>query len=554
MTDQSIVLTVSDALGMPVFAGAQVVAGRAGLSRRVGWVHVAGVPDAPDWLNGGELVLTTPYTLPETESEQQAYVRAMADKDVAGLAVAVGRYSEATPAVLRETAEACGFPLIEIPYTTRFVEVARAINERISQQTMLLKQRAMDINSQLTRLVLDGGDLQELAETLAGLIGQSISIENESFESLASHNIADVDEARRYTLSEGRTNPHLIRTLEERGVLETIRRTLRPVHLPQIPEVGLEMERILAPIVVHGEIYGYVWIIADDRPLSDLDQMAVETGATIAALMLLYREATQNAEASLKGGLISQLLKGDDVGDPARQAALIDQALRYGVNLAAPFALLAAAPRRPDAGVSSGLLRRINRLATERAWNVVAGQFAGQVVLVSAAGAAQAIAAELGVAFLPDTPDAQSPSLYVAVSAPVRHADDAPAAYQQCLDALAIASRMGMTQSVVSFERLGFLHTLYRAGRDSLAANPLTDALRLLQNEQGADLFRTLETFVDAGGSGVQTAELLMIHRSTLNYRLARISEICQMDLGDPLTRTNAQVAVKLLRLFGDIS
>jgi DNA-binding PucR family transcriptional regulator len=76
--------------------------------------------------------------------------------------------------------------------------------------------------------------------------------------------------------------------------------------------------------------------------------------------------------------------------------------------------------------------------------------------------------------------------------------------------------------------------------------------VRKLLREQQADLFHTLETFVDAGGNGVATAERLLIHRSTLNYRLARIAEICGCNLGDPATRTNLQVALKLLRLFGE--
>ncbi len=100
------------------------------------------------------------------------------------------------------------------------------------------------------------------------------------------------------------------------------------------------------------------------------------------------------------------------------------------------------------------------------------------------------------------------------------------------------------------FEDLGYLHALYRAGADSLNINPCTPALRTLLNEQGPDLFGTLEVYLDAGGNGVQAAERLTIHRSTLNYRLERIAAICACDLSDPLTRTNLQVALKLLRLF----
>jgi DNA-binding PucR family transcriptional regulator len=40
------------------------------------------------------------------------------------------------------------------------------------------------------------------------------------------------------------------------------------------------------------------------------------------------------------------------------------------------------------------------------------------------------------------------------------------------------------------------------------------------------------------------------MHRSTLNYRLERIRELCGADLSDPHIRMNLQVALKLLRLF----
>ena len=290
-------LTVADALQLESFARSKVVAGHEGLNHVISWVHVVGVPDAARWLNGGELILTTYINLPADEAGQCAYLQALADKAVAGLALAVGNTVDHAPSYLVDIANRNQLPLIEIPFDTRFIDMARSANERIAQENMAMVTRALTVHRVLTQLVLEGGDLKGLATTLADLIGQSISIENDRFEALASANIKAYDEARRYTLSEGRTDPRLIEALEQRGYLGEIRRTRRPVFLPALPDVGLEMERILAPIVVHGDIYGYVWIIADDRPLNDLDHMAIESGATIAALMLLHQEAVQSAEA-----------------------------------------------------------------------------------------------------------------------------------------------------------------------------------------------------------------------------------------------------------------
>jgi DNA-binding PucR family transcriptional regulator len=102
------------------------------------------------------------------------------------------------------------------------------------------------------------------------------------------------------------------------------------------------------------------------------------------------------------------------------------------------------------------------------------------------------------------------------------------------------------------FDDLGYIHTLYHAGSASLSQNPQVPILRRLLDERQPDLFSTLEHYLDAGGNSVQTAESLHIHRSTLNYRLARIKDICDVDLSSASIRLNLQIALKLMRLFGD--
>ena len=530
-----VMLTVADALQLPAFARSQVVAGKGGLDHVVSWVHVVGVPDAARWLNGGELLLTTYINLPQDQAGQCAYMEALVAKGVAAMALSVGNVIDHAPAHLRDLADRSNFPLIEIPYDSRFIDMARSVNERIAQEQIT---RALHIHRVLTQLVLDGGALRDLANTLADLIGQSISIENERFEALASANIADFDEARRYTLSEGRTDPRLVSALEERGVLSEIRRTLRPVFIPSMPDVGLEMERILAPIVVHGDLYGYVWIIAAGRPLNDLDHMAIESGSTIAALMLLHQEAVQSAEASLKGGFLAQLIEGAN----GREAVLTDQALRFGIDLNAPFYVLVI--DTDDRARLPQLYRRVHRLASLHEWPLVAGQFAGQVVILAQHDA------DLDDITRQIHEQANGSGVRISVSAAQTHAEQVPLAYEQCTEALQIARRMRLPEKTIHFASLGYLHTLYHAGPDSLRSNPYVPGLRKLLDEQQADLFHTLEAYLDEGGNGVQTAETLMIHRSTLNYRLERIKEVCGCDLSDPGTRVNLQVALKLLRLF----
>ena len=520
-------LTVAEALELPILDQAQVVAGRGGLPRSIRWVHTISVPNAADWLHGGELALTTMFNLPDQPAAQRGFIRRLADKGIVAVVITIGSLLDSIPDYLRQLGDELDLPLIELPYETRFVDIAKTINERIAEKNLDRANRALDIQRRLSHLVLEGGGFQELAEMLAEMVGHSISIEDERFEAIASKNIAEVDSARRYTMLHGRTHPQLIDALEGE-YLPKIRESRRPVYLPVMPAVGLEMERLLAPIVVHNEIYGYMWIIADLHALSQIDMMAVEIGAAVAALLMLHH----TAEASRKDGLIAQLIDGEVI--------LSHQTRRYGLDLRQPWQMmLISAEGGPRA---SDPYRIINHILHNQP--AFAAQFAGQSLILIQADPTLDSWAENLLARLTD----EKIKARISISAVFTEAAKVSAAYQQCIEILDIAQRIS-DRPIQRFADLGYIHALFHAGQNSMEQNPYVPALRRLLDEK-ASLFHTLETYLDVGGGSVQTAAALHIHRSTLNYRLARIREICQVDLSSPNVRINLQIALKMMRLF----
>jgi purine catabolism regulator len=90
-------LTVAQALELDVLTGSFCVGGHSGLSREIKWVHNVGVPDAANWVNGGEFVLTTYINMPSSQADQEDYLRALANKGIAGLGLAFGRYIPEVP-------------------------------------------------------------------------------------------------------------------------------------------------------------------------------------------------------------------------------------------------------------------------------------------------------------------------------------------------------------------------------------------------------------------------------------------------------------------------
>src|SRR5579862_5837588 len=83
-----------EVLTLPVLEHSRVVAGQAGLEREVQWVHIVDLPDPLPWVQPGQLLLTTGYAWPREEAAQRALIRALAERNLAGVALAVPHFFE----------------------------------------------------------------------------------------------------------------------------------------------------------------------------------------------------------------------------------------------------------------------------------------------------------------------------------------------------------------------------------------------------------------------------------------------------------------------------
>jgi DNA-binding PucR family transcriptional regulator len=69
--------------------------------------------------------------------------------------------------------------------------------------------------------------------------------------------------------------------------------------------------------------------------------------------------------------------------------------------------------------------------------------------------------------------------------------------------------------------------------------------------QRGSELVRTLSHHLEHGGNYELTAKSLIVHRNTLKYRLQRIRQIGQLDLGDPETWFNLHLATRAWNTLG---
>jgi hypothetical protein len=165
-----------EALKLEVLQGSKVVAGRSGLNKQIKEVNIIDAPDIVNWAREGEFMLTTGYCFKDDENVGKQIIYDLAGKKCAGLGIKTKRFFENIPVNMIEFADKLSFPLIELPYYRTFSEISVSIYREILHKQASRLAHSMEINAGLTQIVLKGGGLESIADTLAGFIGRSISI------------------------------------------------------------------------------------------------------------------------------------------------------------------------------------------------------------------------------------------------------------------------------------------------------------------------------------------------------------------------------------------
>ncbi|MEU0457123.1 PucR family transcriptional regulator ligand-binding domain-containing protein [Streptomyces sp. NPDC006129] len=173
-------LTIAEVLRLPVLVEGlpRVLAGESRLDRAVRWVHVTELLNPADFLEGGELVLTTGMPYPEDASRLRGYVDQLADVGAAGLIVELGHRYRKVPDELVAACRAREVPLIELARGVRFIDVTQTVHALILDAQGALLRRGRDIQDIFTALTLRGATPEELVHTTAELTGAPVVLED----------------------------------------------------------------------------------------------------------------------------------------------------------------------------------------------------------------------------------------------------------------------------------------------------------------------------------------------------------------------------------------
>ncbi|MGI9860547.1 PucR family transcriptional regulator ligand-binding domain-containing protein [Moorella naiadis] len=535
-------------LELPIFHQSRILAGSSGLGRLVTGVNIMEVPDITNWVKPGQLLVTTGFAIRDNREAQENLIPSLVQLGLAGLCIKTRRYLAEVPSSMLCQANTYDLPLIELPPDIGFADLIYEVLSAILQEQSAYLSRMLDVHSALMQIMLEGGGLQKIADTLAGLVENTVYINDlindRHVYSCVNWPVSDMETLIAANRERINFNEGMLLTQEDREELLIDERSIGFFSMP---------------LMVASEIYGYIRIWETRRPLTNNDIKTLERLSVAAALEIARERSLREVERRYANEFLNHILSGR-IEDTEME---IQNARKFGWDLQKDYvvALIQTTPpqqsRIDKQEIRNRVLRELPTVMLEKGVTCLAG-LRGEYLVVLPAIAAKGLTARQAndqarqrLQYAREYLDWAFKGWEVRIGLGrfypgIRGLQQS---YQEAKQALRLGENLPTLRGVIAFSDLGIYRFIYAKDRDKEVQNFLQESLgKLLEydREKNTELIRTLQVYFQHHGNLKKVSEALFTHYNTILYRLERIQEISGLNLDNPDDRFNLEVALKL--------
>lgn len=485
-------LTEVDSLGLVLVAGAR------GADREISWAHAIELPDPAPYLAGGELVMTTGINIGADADAQFAYVARLAAAGTAALAVDTGTTIADIPPAVRAAGDQLGIPVLEVPASTPFIAIARAVIDALKADELRSVQRVVDDQEVLARATLRGG-IPGVVDALADRLAATVVV---------------VDNDGTVLAAGGDDQERLIAVLGEQ--VQPARRH-GGAHVTADGDAYVTIQNLRAAQPVRGRL-----AIRTSDPMSNADRLLVAHAVSLISIAIEKPARVVDAEQLLRTAVAREMISGTGAVDGA--------VLRYfgfepgGDIVVASFT---------GAGPLLAAQHVLGRVLTSFLMAPMGDEI---VIIVPAAGSRRRIRAVI---------EELEQKTGITVSGGMSRTVE-PTDLSTALEQARIAAHSGSGR-FTEFGELSPMGVLLE-GRSTAELRVLAAPLDALAG--GEDLIPTLAAFLGRNGQMEAAATELAVHRHTMRNRMRRISQLLGDDLESADTRAQLWLALKAWQLL----
>jgi purine catabolism regulator len=562
-----VAVRVADLLKLPTFKLSHTLAGVRGLIREVEYIDVLEHPDIDVLIKPRVLYLTSGFAFHENEQLQETLIAHMEDIGAAGLVVEPGRYLTLLSSQMIEEANRLQFPIVELPQGAVFANIIREGLEQIFLQQSAILRRSQEIQRQLTQVAFSGANLQQISQTIANLMGNTIIVADQNFSLLSFAFWEKEHKNQKRKAYVGRTLDQYLYNLERTGFIDKIRKTKKADRVEVLFSKQGEQAWVVVPVLVNDEILGYIAVLEDYHRMREEDWGALVQAATVTGMAIYKQVVEEEVARRQRNDFLFHVLEGQL---PLGQE-VVEQAKSLQISLHMTWSIIqielvnleeyrrrhfAGSVQEEAASKQRDLAILIDQLTAKQKDLLVACKQEWITVLcpmtVNSHAREQAMQRVEGIKqelqrFAPEL------EIAVGVSRVCEDYRQLPLAYREAKETLEIGRNLDPLARVYCFWDLGVYQILTKL-KDMPELKEYYEAILgrfdHFDTLTRSEFVKTLEAYFNANGNIFKAAQLLYLHRNSMTYRLKRIQDVLGVDLDDSEVRFNLQLALKIRKVF----
>ena len=407
---------------------------------------------------------------------------------------------------------------------------------RVTENYNLLLENSLNIFRELTRLLLEGQQIEDIIRVLAKLIGNPVRVEDRGkvvyWESDSLNDFPAIEVIlKQPALARERTN---------------LRKRLQPVYVQANPNFGCPHDNLVAPIVLGQEVWGYISITLKNNIIDKLGFLVIDKEANVLGMALLKEKTSLEIQHKVGLGFLQDLIEGqkEDI-DIIREAGYLNYDLsKPTFTLVIDIVSLGG----PQAG-GQGLLW-LKSLEALRMYlkNLFKYSFLvanDKICLICINNDLISIDST----FLPKTikqikqilktylPHHKNDLFTVVIGGLGIGVKDIRRNFIEALQYIELAKLLNKEGQILVFGDLDIYAMIYKAyqkgGADWLNKYVNKYLGRVLVKDRQGIMIETLKEFIKQGKHITNTAKKLYTHPNTISYRVKKIEDLLNISLND---------------------
>lgn len=542
-------LTIKEILKMDFMSGAELIAGENGINKAVKYVDVMEVPDVDEWIKEGVFLLTTGYNIKDNSSLQKRIIKKMAEVNAGALCIKEGRYLKKIPLILVELGNKFNLPIIKIPKDIPYDQIMIPLFSKILDKKNISIKRFENIHNELTKVVLKGGGIDLLAQTLHKLIDKPVLIQDKNLKTLAL--VGEYNEEKEIRSNLAVSKKKLL------DIFSSSRKAAR------IKYKKLPFSKVIAPIFIADEIYGFVSAFEmNNDKLDNIDFRAVELTSTNIALELLKKKDKTATENRLKSEFIDDLLN-DNYND---EKTMLQRGKYFGWDLRSNYYVVVVDIDNFEEFYlnldtqNENIVQQIKeKIKSIIKWELM--MFDKDIIIINQSDSfvifykstssqkekdldkfCEKIKKEINRQISDITVSIGIGNLYSGM-------EGLKKSYNEAFKSLKMGKKIFSKKKIIKYNKLGIFRVISKLDKDPDLSEFYEEKLGPLINNDNQELINTIRSIIKNFGNKTAAAKDLCIHRNTLNYRIKKIENILNLDLDTAENYLDLYLALKIRKL-----